>query len=410
MVKDRAMKSKDLYERLLGLGDPWQVKDVAMDVESRTVEVRVECREKTVWVSEDGRRLHVHGWEEREWRELNTLQFQTIIRCKVPRLKDPDSGKTENVPVPWAGKHSRFTLMFEAFAVQVLECSASVEAARKILGLDWRSVDEIRCRAVERGLERREREPIAYLGIDEKSFRKGHHYVSISSDLAKSRVLEVSEGRTEESADHLMGNLNAEQRESVKAVALDMWPAFMNTCRRHVPLAFIVHDRFHVSKHLGDAIDQVRRQENKRLCEEGDQSLKRTRWLWLKRSHSEAEEQAFQALEKDHLDVAKAWQLRELFDRFWSFRDPEGAEAFFHGWFSRAMDSGLAAVKRVAKMLKNHLEGLLGYCFHPVSNAISEGFNSKIQAIKANARGFRSFEKYRIAILFHCGKLDMIPR
>jgi len=382
---------------------------VEMDTEEKTVTVRVECREKTAWVSEDGRRLHIHDWEEREWRELNTLQFQTKIVCRVPRLKDPDSGKTEMAAVPWAGKHSRFTLMFEAFAVEVLLASSSVEAARKLLGLDWRAVDEIRCRAVERGLAKREDEPIRYLGIDEKSFRKGHKYVSVASDLDNSRVLEVVDGRTEASADELMGALSG-QLESLKAAAMDMWPAYMNALRRHAWHAFIVHDRFHVSKHLTDAIDSVRKQEHRELKAGSDESLENARWTLLKRDHSEEEAQAFAALERKGLKVAKAWNLRELFDRFWKFKCVHAAERFVRKWADLAGESGLEPMIKAAKMLENHLEGLLGYCKHPITNAGAEGFNSKIQAVKSNARGFRSFEKFRIAILFYCGKLDMIPR
>jgi transposase len=208
---------------------------------------------------------------------LNTLQFETKIVYKVLRLKDPDSGMTEMAAVPWAGKHSRFTLMFEAFAVEVLLASSSVEAARKLLGLDWRTVDQIRERAVERGLAKREDEPIRYLGIDEKSFRKGHKYVSVATDLENSRVLEVVDGRTESSTNELMGILSG-QLGSLEAAAMDMWPAYMNTLRQNAWYAFIVHDRFHVSAHLSKAIDSVRKQEHRELKAESDESLKNSRW------------------------------------------------------------------------------------------------------------------------------------
>lgn len=409
MVHERAMKGNDLYERLLGLEHPWRVKEVKMDTENKVVEVRVECRDKTAWVSEDGRRLHIHGWEEREWRELNTLQFQTKIVCKVPRLKDPDNGETVMASVPWAGKHSRFTLMFEAFAVEVLLASSSVEAARKLLGLDWRAVDDIRRRAVERGLARREDVPVRHLGIDEKSFRKGHKYVSVATDLDEGRVLDVVDGRTEESAGELMEAVCG-RPESLQAAAMDMWPAYMNAVRHHAWQAFIVHDRFHVSQHLTAAIDSVRKQEHRELKANSDQSLKDSRWTLLKREHSEEEAEAFAALERKGLKVAKAWNLRELFDRFWSFKCVHAAERFVHKWAGIARESGLEPMIKAARMLENHLEGLLGYCLHPITNAGAEGFNSKIQAVKSNARGFRSFEKFRIAILFYCGKLEMIPR
>lgn len=398
------------YGMLLGIQTPWQVKDVLLEPEAKRVSIEVVFDGKRGCCSQCGKECTLHdSREERSWRHLDTMQFETLIRCRVPRSDCPDHG-VKTLQTPWAGKHSRFTLLFEAFAVEVMKACATVESARKLLRLSWRQVQNIRERAVERGLARRDESRMPEVGIDEKSFGKGHNYISLLNDLKEHRVWDVVEGRTEESATLLLDTLSEEQQASVQAVALDMWPAFMKACRRRIPMALRVHDRFHVSKHLGDAIDEVRRQENKRLCEQGDHSLKRTRWLWLKRSRSDAEEAAFNALEKDHLEVARAWQIRELFDHFWSFRDAEAAENFFKGWYEQAIASKLKPVIRVARMLRKHLEGLLGYCFKPITNAVSEGFNSKIQNIKSSARGFRSFEKYRIAILFYCGKLDLNPQ
>jgi len=404
------MQSKELYERLLGLEKPWRVKSVDMDAEKRTVEVRVECRPGSTRASKDGRRLHVHGWEERGWRELNTLQFETRIVCKVPRVKDPETGKTETVSVPWAGKNSRFTLMFEAFAIEVLQASASVEAARKLPELDWRAVDAIRQRAVERGLSRREAEPFDHLGIDEKSFRRGHSYVSVCSDLDQGRVLEVARERTEQAAQTLMDALSQDQKDGIGAVAMDMRPPYMKAARLNAPPAFIVHDRFHAGKHLSEGVDAVRRSEDRRLRELGDESLKGLRWTLLKGSRDEEEKKAFAALEAGNMDAARAWNFRDLFDRFWRFKAPWAAERFFHRWRDQVKAASPEPMEKVADTLNNHLEGLLSCIYHPITNARAEGLNSKIQSIKADARGFRSFSKFRVAILFHCGKLDMIPR
>lgn len=398
------------YGMLLGIGRPWEVKDVLLEPEAKRVSIEVVFNGKRGECPECGKECGLHdSREERTWRHLDTMQFETLIRCRVPRSDCAEHG-VRTLQTPWAGKHSRFTLLFEAFAVEVMKACATVEAARKLLRLNWRQVQNIRERAVERGLARRAKSEMPEVGIDEKSFGKGHNYISLLNDLKRHRVWDVVEGRTEESATSLLDTLSEEQQQSIEAAALDMWPAFMNACRNRIPMALLVHDRFHVSKHLGAAVDEVRRQENRKLCEQGDECLKRTRWLWLKRSRSEAEEAAFNALEKDRLDVASAWQVRELFDRFWSFRDAEAAENFFHGWYEQAVASKLKPVIKVAKMLKKHLEGLLGYCFIPITNAVSEGFNSKIQNIKSSARGFRSFQKYRIAILFYCGKLDLTPQ
>jgi len=348
--------------------------------------------------------------EERSWRHLDTMQFETRILCRVPRAQCPEDG-VKTIKTPWAGKHGRFTLLFEAVAIQVLQACANVEDARKLLGINWPQLREIQKRAVERGLERRGEESIERVGMDEKSFGKGHNYVSVLSDLDGGRILEVEPERTQKAADKLILSLSEEQRKGVLAGAVDMWQPFMNALEKHLPEAAIVHDKFHVSKHLNDAVDQVRRAENKALLKTGNEQLKGSKYLFLKREENLSDEQreAFDSLRKEKLKSSRAWAIKDLFDEFWTFEFVRDAKAFFEGWYSWAIRSRLEPIKRKARMLKKHLKGLLNYTLHQVTNAATEGLNSKIQLIKSAARGFRSFKNYRIAILFHCGKLNMIP-
>jgi len=197
-----------------------------------------------------------HG-PERTWRHLDTMQFETVLRARTPRTKCQTCG-VKTATVPWAGKHSRFTLLFEAFTIEVLQACGNVKNAATLLNLNWKSVHRIMERAVERGLACRELDSLQYAGIDEKSFRRGHSYVSILTDLTGHRVLEVVEGRTEEATDKLWENLTDKQKEQIEAVAVDRWPAFANSIETNVPQAEIVHDRFHISKHLNEAVDKVR--------------------------------------------------------------------------------------------------------------------------------------------------------
>ena len=122
-----------------------------------------------------------------------------------------------------------------------------------------------------------------------------------------------------------------------------------------------------------------------------------------------AEKQCFQELRRKDLKVTKAWGLRETFQGFWEFTSKTAARAFFDQWLQKANESALRPITKVAVMLNDQLPGLLNYITHRVTNAVTEGFNSKIQLIKSCARGFRSFENYRVAILFHCGKLHLYP-
>ena len=400
------------YGLLLGIALPWQVAEVKLELAEKRVKICL------VWQEGQKAPCPVCGREcalydlapERTWRHLDTMQFETILRARTPRVECPTDG-VKTISVPWAEPGGRFSRLFERFAIDVLLCARSVKQAAGLMGLSWDEVDHILRRAVERGLSRREMESLSHVGIDEKSFRSGQSYISLLTDLKKSRVLDVVEGRTQEAAGALWDTLSAEQRGQIEAVAVDMWEPFLNASRLKVPQAELVHDKFHVSGHLNEAVDQVRRAEHKELMAAGDETLKGSRQLWLYNPTNFSEEQAvsFAALRDSGLKVARAWAAKELFSRLWTYRYEGAARRFFRDWFGWVSRSRLRPLVKVARMLKTHLENILTYLRHPITNAVTEGLNSKIQMIKSNARGFRSFDNYRTRILFFCGKLNLYP-
>jgi transposase len=172
-----------------------------------------------------------------------------------------------------------------------------------------------------------------------------------------------------------------------------------------------VHDKFHVAKHLNEAVDRVRRVENRQLHSQGNDLLSGTKYVWLKNPDNwhETDQLKFDTLRSCGCKVARAWQLKELFREFWGCFNSTEAESFFNRWYSWAIRCRLAPIKDVARMLKAHLQNLLTYFTYSISNALTEGFNSKIQSLKHAARGFRTFANFRIRILFFCGKLNLYP-
>ena len=399
------------YLELLGLSRAWRVVDVDLSLEDQRVRISLESTGQAANCSQCGetRPLKDHA-PERSWRHLDTMQFETILVARVPRTKCAECG-VKTCSVPWAGPHSRFTLMFEAFSVRVLQAAGSIEQARLLLNLTWSSVQKIMDRAVERGLAERELDDVPHVGMDEKSFRKGQDYVSVMTDIDGSRVLEVSQGRDEQAADVLWETLTDDQQGNVKAVAMDMARSYENSAVKNVPDAEIVHDRFHISKHLNEAVDKVRRQENKVLKQDGDDTLIGTRQLWLYNPENISEEQwvEFEALKDMQLKTSRAWAIREQFRWFWEYRYAGNARKFFALWYRWASRCRLEPIRKVAKMLHGRLENILTWFRHHISNGPAEGFNSRIQSIKSAARGFRSFNNYRTRILFFCGKLELIP-
>jgi transposase len=412
MFKGAMISQEEHYEQLLGLTGAWKVSAVMLDLPAKKVVVEIGYDlSQPMECPECGQHCAYYDHREmREWRHLDTMQFETILRCEVPRCNCPEHG-VKTLRVPWAGKNSRFTLLFESFAIEVLQACSSVKAAAELMRLNWHQVNEIKRRAVARGLERRDSAPIKHLGIDEKSFRKGHRYVSLLTDLQRSRVLDVVEGRDGAACEQLFETLTDEQLKDVEAIAMDMWRAYIKAAVHYLPNADIVHDRFHVSQHLNQAIDKVRRQEHKILSKEKDDTLKNSKYLWLtgfENLTSEMQDR-FNELQSLGLKVGRAYAIKETFDHFWDYQIPSYARRFFRKWYGWARRSKLEPVKRVAKMIDEHFENIMTYLKHRISNAATEGFNGVIQSIKANARGFRSFENYRVAILFQCGKLDLKP-
>jgi len=327
-------------------------------------------------------------------------------------MKCPEHG-VRQVRLPWAEPNARFTVLFEAFAVRVLR-ETSIEAARKILAISWDEAWSLMYRAVARGLSRKEPRLIRYLGVDEKSAGRGQsNYVTVVCDLVAGTVEEVTEGREKRSFTQYLDALIPQQREAISAVAMDMSEAYIRAVRESLPDGQdkIVFDRFHVMQHMGEAVDTVRRREHRKLMEKGDTTLLGTRYVWLYSRENLPSRywEDYYALRNSDLKTARAWAIKENLRRLWSYRTLRGAEPFWRRWYFWATHSRLEPVQKVAKSLKNHLYGILSYFTHPITNAMSEGINSKIETLWKAACGFRNKQRFRTAILFHLGGLDLAP-
>jgi transposase len=401
------------YGRMLGLTDGWKVEGVDLSLQERELKLRLAWGKEGAVCPECGKSLPRHDLSpERKWRHLDAMGFETILTARIPRAKCLEHGVVQ-MKVPWADKHSRFTLAFEVFAIKVLQASRSTAAARGLLKLGWESLHAIMERAVQRGVDRRSWEGVELVGMDEKSFLRGQDYVSMLYDLTpgQSRVLEVIDGHDAGAVEMLWEIIPDDVFEKIKAVCLDMSGTFASVARRMAPHVKIVHDRFHVSKHLNEAVDKVRRNENKDLQAQGDERLKGMKHVFLFNPENLPESRVaqFEELKNADLKTSRAWAMKENFREFWKCATWRQAKDYFKKWKRWVMRSKLPEMKKVAKMLAKHLEGLLNFTLYPITNAVSEGFNSKIQSLKADARGFRNFLNYRTRILFFCGGLDLFP-
>lgn len=409
------MQDIELYRQILGISSPWKVARVDLNIENMSVYVyAVADSIVTEWdCPECSRVCRIYDHRaERTWRHLDSCQFKTFLVASLPRVSCPDHG-VRTVIVPWSEPNSRFTSMFERFAIDVLRATKVQVQAGKILRLSSGQIHDLMSRAVVRGLERRDKdELLRHLSVDEKSFQKGHQYVTVLSDPKGKRVLDVVEGRTKEAVKLLFTeSLTPKQRMAVRTVSMDMWPAFMTSREEVFPQAETVHDRFHVIAYLNEAVDKTRRTEQKTLRIHNDTILIHTKYLWLKSDENMTETQKmnFAKLSGLDLETAKVWAFKDNFHQFFKSHTRFGGMLFFKRWREAARVLNNPHLNKVAEMLARHLVGLLAYIEHRVSNGIAEGFNSQIQLIKSNARGYRKFENFRVAILFFLGKMSMYP-
>lgn len=314
------------------------------------------------------------------------------------------------VRLPWAEERSRFTLLFERFAIEVLS-NTHIQAGRRILGISWDEAWHLMDRAVQRGLRFKPKRVIAQLGVDEKHAGAGQDYVTIICNLDRGTVEEVTAGNNCASLETYFDQLTEEQLEGIDAVAMDMAGGYINAVSGRLPNGHekIVFDRFHIMKLMNEAVDKVRRQENKHLREEGNPLLAGTKFLWLcgQERLPSCKQNWFASLRAAGLKTARAWAIKEMLRHLWEYKHLGWAEKYWKRWYFWATHCRLKPVKKVACTLKNFLYGILSYCKHRITNAMSEGINSRIETLWKSACGFRNKERFRTVILFHLGGLEL---
>jgi len=407
------MRDIELYRHLLGLESPWTVEKVNLDLKAQRVDVYAEHPKGEKWpcpVCGDLLPVYDHS-EERVWRHLDSCQFLTYLHASPPRVKCPKDG-VHQVVLPWAEPKSRFTLLFERMAIDVMQMT-HIKAARQILRISWDEAWHILSRAVQRGLQRKQPSLIKHLGVDEKAIARGQNYFTIVCDIDRGTVEHIADGRERRSFESYLENLTAEQLQAIVAIAMDMHEAYVQAALAKVPDAEhkIVFDLYHIMQHMGQAVDEVRRKEHQALIQEGDHRLARTRYMWLygKENVPAKYWASYYVLRNSDLKTAKAWAIKENLRHLWHYKRVSTAQAHWRSCYFWATHCRLEPVIKVAKMLKRRLTQVLNYFTHRITNALSEGINSRVEAIKNAARGYRNAERFKIMIWFRLGGLDLYP-
>lgn len=265
---------------------------------------------------------------------------------------------------------------------------------------------------MQRGLAARSPQLPPRLGIDEKAIFKRHRYATIITDLDSGRVLDVVDQRRIEAVKPWFQQ-RAEALQAVRQVAMDMSAGYAAVVSEVMPQAEVCFDHFHAAALMNKALDEVRKEEQRQIQDQEERSgFFRSRFLFLANRETIPPHQVerFEQLRRKAVRTGRAWAIKEQLRELWHCTSREEAEAFFRRWFWWATHSRLEPVRKVAHTLRKHWQGILNAIVRRVTNACTEGLNSKIEKIKRDAYGFRSRDRLRTAILFHCGGLDLFPK
>jgi len=400
------MRDTALLQLALGLTAPWTVGRSNFDPEARRLDIEIAFTPGSRFACPDcgTAACPVHDTERRTWRHLDFFQHQAYLNGRVPRIRCDKCG-VRTVSVPWARPGSGFTLLFEAMVVTMMAAMPVKAVARMVGEHDtrlWRVlhhyVDEGRANMRAAGLTR--------LALDETAIGRGHDYISLFVDLEQRRVLFATEGKDAATVAAFADDLVAHGGDpaAVAEVCIDMSAAFIKGVTENLPEASITFDKFHTVKIVNEAVEKVRREEQKSRPE-----LKASRWVWLKNESnlSSGQRALRDSLAKSHLKTARAYQIRLAFQDLYDQPSAEAAVDHLKRWYFWATHSRLAPVIDAAKTVKRHQDGVLRWFDSNISNGLIEGINSLVQAAKAKARGYRSVRNLIAMVYLIVGKLDL---
>jgi transposase len=343
------------------------------------------------------------------WRPLRDLDvgrrhIELVVRVyRVPCWK---CGEPE-VAVSLARQYARCTRRLEKHLFR-LTGDSTVKAVAKRMALDWETVKDAEVRYIRGLLRKRDLSGMTRIGIDEVSYRKGHKYLTLVTDLDGHRVVYATHGNDGRAVGRFLTWLGPQRARRIKVVVTDMHDPYLKVLRKRLPKAAIVFDHFHVSKIVHDALDEIRRRLQRQLPPAGRRVIKGQRYVLLRAQESLSVRQrvSLRELLETNTDITKAYVLKE------AFRDVFHATNLLQGrkrlaaWEAQVRESNVPELIHVLKTIERRRSGIENYFQHRVANGMAEGFNNVVGTIKKQAYGFHDRDYLKLKILRTCGKLE----
>ena len=398
---------EQLFGLALGVEEPLFIERIEFDKEEGELHIHMNFRRGGRFCCSecgaDG--LPVHDTIEKTWRHLNFFQYKCYIHLRTPRTKCDKCGERLWIP-PWGRSQSGFTLLFEALIMKLAQYM-SVSAISDLVDEHDTRIWRIFRYWVEKAQQERDFSDVKKVGIDETSSKKGHDYITVFVDLESKNVLFATEGRKGTTVKEFVEELTRHNAENTQVVdvSIDMSPAFIRGVHDNLPKAQITFDKFHVVQALNKVMNEVWRAEVAQ-----NPLLKKTRYVWLKNPENLTEKQQTQlkTVTKENTKTAKVYQMKLTFqDIYRNAKCRAVAEELINKWLNWAVRSRIEPVKKFAKMVKKHYEGIPAYFDSRLTSGVMEGINSRIQEVKRRAKGYRNARNFLDMIYLVCGNLEL---
>jgi len=346
------------------------------------------------------------GWYDRKRRRVRDLacgDLRIYLEVEVRRVPCRRCGKVKQEQLGFLADNPFYTKRFAFYVGR--RCRASpIRDVAKELRLDWHTVKALEQQYMREQLRRAGTPGPRVIGLDEVSIKKGHTYRIVVSDLVRHRPIWFGgQDRSEASLDQFYTWLGPRKATRIRLAVMDMWKPFRLATAQHAPQASVLFDKFHVLRHLGDALDQVRKSEYARVSGRQRRFIKGQKYTLL--AHREnltlSGRRALETLLAANKRLHTAYLLKESFGQLWDYGREGWARRFFERWRAALKWQRLRPYEKFAAMIERHWEGIAAYCRpeNKVALGFVEGLNNKIRVLQRRAYGLRDEEYLRLKIL-----------
>lgn len=347
--------------------------------------------------------------EQRCWRDVRVCGMDVYLHYAPREIRCTTHGRRQE-SIPWAAPHAQITYRLEVLVLRYCQ-SMTQCAAAQLLNMSPSTLSGVLHRTIDRIRSGHRVRALRTIGIDEISYERGRSYATIVYDLDRGCVVWVGDGKGRETIDRFFKTqMSPFQRANVRFASCDMSQTYIGAIKDWCPRAQLVIDRFHVVKALNDAVDEVRKNEWRKLKDTTEgKAIKGLRWLLYRHSTNRTPSQSrvLNSLRKSNRRIWRAWVLKDEFESFWEYTYPGAAQSFVKRWMTSALKSRLEPLRGFVKTLRNHLGDIITFVGTRLTNAVGEGVNRIIRMVKNRASGFQNITAFSDLIYLTVGDLDI---